>query len=82
MGDPLSLYLFVIGMEALSRFIFRVANGGFLNGCKVNGGLERAFKFHIYCLMTLVLPGLSVPVSLLELVAHVVRSHFRIENQS
>ncbi|RVW91675.1 LINE-1 reverse transcriptase-like [Vitis vinifera] len=36
-GDPLSPYLFVIGMEAFSRLIHRAMRGGFLSGCKING---------------------------------------------
>ncbi|RVX19039.1 Transposon TX1 uncharacterized 149 kDa protein [Vitis vinifera] len=36
-GDPLSPYLFVIGMEALSRLINRAVGGGFLSGCRVDG---------------------------------------------
>ncbi|RVW15364.1 LINE-1 reverse transcriptase-like [Vitis vinifera] len=36
-GDPLSPYLFVIGMEALSRLIHRAVGGGFLSGCRVDG---------------------------------------------
>ncbi|RVW46228.1 LINE-1 retrotransposable element ORF2 protein [Vitis vinifera] len=36
-GDPLSPYLFVIGMEALSRLIHRAVGEGFLSGCRVNG---------------------------------------------
>ena len=36
-GNPLSPYLFVISMEALSRFIYKAVQGGFLHGCKVQG---------------------------------------------
>ena len=36
-GDPISPYLFVIGMEALSRLIHRAVEGGFLSGCRVDG---------------------------------------------
>ena len=36
-GDPLSLYLFVIGMEALSYLIDKVVEGGFLSGCTICG---------------------------------------------
>ena len=36
-GDPLSPYLFVIGMETLSCLINRAARGGFLSGCRIRG---------------------------------------------
>ncbi|RVW64196.1 hypothetical protein CK203_046361 [Vitis vinifera] len=37
LGGPLSPYLFVVRMEALSRLILRAVGGGFLSGCRVNG---------------------------------------------
>ncbi|RVW78519.1 putative mitochondrial protein [Vitis vinifera] len=47
-GDPLSPYLFVIGMEALSRLIHRAVGGGFLSGCRVNGrGRDGALVSHL-----------------------------------
>ncbi|RVW54791.1 putative ribonuclease H protein [Vitis vinifera] len=36
-GDPLSSYLFVMGMEVLSTLIRRVVEGGFLPGCRIRG---------------------------------------------
>ena len=36
-GDPLSHYHFVIGMEALSCFIAKAVEGGFLSGCRFGG---------------------------------------------
>ena len=36
-GDPLSPYLFVLGMEALSSLINRAVRGGFLSGYKIGG---------------------------------------------
>ena len=37
-GDPLSPYLFVIAMEALSYILRKAVSGGFLSACKVRGG--------------------------------------------
>ena len=36
-GDPISPYLFVLGMEALSCLINRAVRGGFLTGCRLGG---------------------------------------------
>ena len=36
-GDPLSPYLFVMGMELLSVLIRRAVDGGFLSGCRIWG---------------------------------------------
>ena len=36
-GDPLSPYLFVLGMEALSCLINRAIREGFLTGCRIRG---------------------------------------------
>ncbi|KAJ9675260.1 hypothetical protein PVL29_024282 [Vitis rotundifolia] len=36
-GDPLSPYLFVLGMEVLSALIRRAADGGFILGCRLRG---------------------------------------------
>ena len=36
-GDPLSPYLFVIGMEALSCLLKRVMEGNFISGCRFWG---------------------------------------------
>ena len=41
-GDPLSPYLFVMGMEVLSVLIRRVMEGGFISGCKIQRGRGRA----------------------------------------
>ena len=37
-GDPLSPYLFVMGMEVSDVLIRRVVEGGFLSGCSIRGG--------------------------------------------
>ena len=41
-GDPLSPYLFVLGMEVLSVLLRRVVDGGFISGCSLRGkrGME------------------------------------------
>ena len=36
-GDPLSPYLFVLGMEVLSALIRRATDGGFISGCRLWG---------------------------------------------
>ena len=43
-GDPLSPYLFVMGMEVLSVLIRRVVEGGYLSGCSIRGGRRPAFN--------------------------------------
>ena len=37
-GDPLSPYLFVLGMEVLSALLRRAVDGGFILGYKLRGG--------------------------------------------
>ena len=37
-GDPLSPYLFVMGMEVLDVLIRKAVEGGFLSGCNIRGG--------------------------------------------
>ncbi|RVX03335.1 LINE-1 reverse transcriptase-like [Vitis vinifera] len=41
-GDPLSPYLFVLGMEVLSAMLRRAVDGGFTSGCSIQGrgGME------------------------------------------
>ncbi|RVW15177.1 LINE-1 reverse transcriptase-like [Vitis vinifera] len=41
-GDPLSPYLFVLGMEVLSAMLRRAIDGGFISGCSIQGrgGME------------------------------------------
>nr|CAN69965.1 hypothetical protein VITISV_039410 [Vitis vinifera] len=41
-GDPLSPYLFVMGMEVLSVLITRAVEGGFIHGCRIWRGREQA----------------------------------------
>ncbi|RVW55159.1 LINE-1 reverse transcriptase-like [Vitis vinifera] len=43
-GDPLSPYLFIMGMEVLSVLITRAAEGGFIKGCRIWRGREQAVK--------------------------------------
>ena len=41
-GDPLSPYLFIMGMEVLSVLIRRAMEGGFISGCKIQRDRGRA----------------------------------------
>ncbi|RVW52584.1 Protein MICRORCHIDIA 7 [Vitis vinifera] len=43
-GDPLSPYLFIMGMEVLSVLITRAAEGGFIKGCRIWRDREQAVK--------------------------------------
>ena len=38
--DPLSLYLFVLGMDILSRLVNKAVEGNFMSGCKIGGARE------------------------------------------
>jgi hypothetical protein len=49
-GDPLSQFLFVIVMEALSRILFATVNGGFLSEFSVGLGTMVWLISQIYCL--------------------------------
>ena len=55
-GDPLSPYLFVLGMEAFSLLIDRAAEGGFISGYKFEGrnGTERQITHLLFADDTLV----------------------------
>ena len=46
-GDPLSPYLFVMGMEVLSNLIRRAVEGGFLSGCRIQGGRQPVHISHL-----------------------------------
>ncbi|RVW26986.1 putative ribonuclease H protein [Vitis vinifera] len=43
-GDPLSPYLFFMGMEVLSVLITRAVEGGFIHGCRIWRGRGQAVK--------------------------------------
>ena len=43
-GDPLSPYLFIMGMEVLSVLITRAIEGGFIHGCRIWRGREQAIN--------------------------------------
>ena len=49
-GDPLSPYLFVIGMEALSCLLKRDVEGNYLYGSKIaeRGGVETSISHLLY----------------------------------
>ena len=41
-GDPLSPYLFIMGMEVLSALIRRAVEGGCISGCRIQRGRGQA----------------------------------------
>ena len=48
-GDPLSPYLFVMGMEVLDVLIRRAVEGGFLSGCSIRGGSRSSLNiFYLF----------------------------------
>ena len=60
-GDPLSPYLFVIGMEALSRLLKRAVDGNYLSGSKIAGrdGVVYVISHLLYADDTLLFCGAS-----------------------
>ena len=60
-GDPLSPYLFVIGMEALSRLLNRAVDGNFLSGSQIVGrdGVGSVISHLLYADDTLLFCGAS-----------------------
>ena len=60
-GDPLSPYLFVIGMEALSRLLNRAMDGNFLSGSQIVGrdGVGSVISHLLYADDTLLFCGTS-----------------------
>ena len=55
-GDPLSPYLFVLGMEVFSLLVDRAAEGGFISSYKFKGrnGTERQITHLLFADDTLV----------------------------
>ncbi|RVW25038.1 LINE-1 reverse transcriptase-like [Vitis vinifera] len=48
-GDPLSPYLFVLGMEVLDALIRRAVAGGYLSGCSIKGDRSHNLKIsHLF----------------------------------
>ncbi|KAL6314901.1 hypothetical protein AAG906_029119 [Vitis piasezkii] len=48
-GDPLSPYLFVMGMEVLDVLIRRAVEGGYLSGCNIRGGSRTSLNIsHLF----------------------------------
>ncbi|KAJ9693798.1 hypothetical protein PVL29_009659 [Vitis rotundifolia] len=48
-GDPLSPYLFVMGMEILDVLIRRAVEGGYLTGCNIRGGRRSSLNIsHLF----------------------------------
>ncbi|RVX16491.1 putative ribonuclease H protein [Vitis vinifera] len=45
-GDPLSPYLFIMGMEVLSVLITKAVEGGFIHGCRIWRGREQAVNMN------------------------------------
>ncbi|RVW35406.1 LINE-1 reverse transcriptase-like [Vitis vinifera] len=57
-GDPLSPYLFVLGMEVLSTLIRRAVDGGFLSGYRLQGrgGFEASSGLRINLAKSILIP--------------------------
>ena len=60
-GDPLSPYLFVIGMEVLSCLLKRAVEGNFIFGCRLGNreGGEMTTYYMLMILLFFVKPNLS-----------------------
>ena len=52
-GDPISPYLFVMGMEVLSALIRRAMEGGYISGCRIRRGRGRLLIFPTFSLRTM-----------------------------
>ena len=82
-GDPLSPYLFVLGMEVLSILLRRAVAGSLLSGCSFRGneGSVLNISHLLFVDDTMVFCGASKDQMLYLSCSFLVRSLFRFKNK-